>query len=203
MTQKQVSHQLALFDFDGTLTTEDIYTLFIKHEVSWHRKVWGKCALAPFYIAYKLGLLAGPKMRAIATFISMSGRKRQTVEAQGRVFAEQVIQHYYLDWAMQRMRWHQAQGHEVVVVSASLDAYLTPWCESQKVALICSELAGKTRLTGTYKTGDCTKAAKAEKVLQRYQLDQFSKVFAYGNTEEDNELLALAHERYMNGVKLS
>jgi phosphoserine phosphatase len=31
--------------------------------------------------------------------------------------------------ALRRARWHQEQGHHLVVLSASLEAYLLPWGE--------------------------------------------------------------------------
>lgn len=189
--------KLALFDFDGTITTTDMYTLFLKQGGSWHRKIWGNVLIAPFYALYKAGLLPGPVMRRIATFVCLVGRQRSTVEEQGVRFAAQTIPQFYLAWAMQRLAWHQAQGHTIVVVSASLDAYLKPWCETMGIELICSELAGSNRLTGTYLRGDCTNQAKVSKVCERFNLSQFDYIYAYGNTEEDNELLALAHERYM------
>ncbi len=41
---------------------------------------------------------------------------------------------------MQRIARHQARGDTVVVVSASLDVYLRPWCQQHNLELLCSEV---------------------------------------------------------------
>jgi HAD superfamily phosphoserine phosphatase-like hydrolase len=81
-----------------------------------------------------------------------------------------------------------------VVVSASLDAYLTPWCRMHGLTLICSELDVRDGvITGSYRGGDCAGPAKAARVRERLRLDDYREIHAYGDTVEDRELLALAH----------
>lgn len=50
--------------------------------------------------------------------------------------------------------------------------------------------------TGRYRGRQCVRDEKARLVLERFPPSQFSRVFAYGDTPEDRELLALAHEPY-------
>ena len=52
------------------------------------------------------------------------------------------------------------------------------------------------RLTGRYRGADCSGAEKARRIKERYDLTRYPIVYAYGDTEEDREMLALAHERY-------
>ena len=85
----------------------------------------------------------------------------------------------------------------MVVVSGSLDAYLAPWCESVGVERICTELEVRSgRLTGRYCRGDCSGPTKTLLIRERYDLTRYSVIYAYGNTEEDREMLELAHRRY-------
>ena len=39
---------------------------------------------------------------------------------------------------------------------------------------------------------------KKREVMKRYDLDEYSKVFAYGDTPEDLAMLDIADEKYMN-----
>jgi HAD superfamily phosphoserine phosphatase-like hydrolase len=99
--------------------------------------------------------------------------------------------------AIARIRWHQAQGDEVVVVSASLHVYLSDWCRQLGVELICTELEEQQGvLTGRYRNGDCCGHEKARRVQQRYDLREFASVYAYGDTKEDEAMLELASQRY-------
>ncbi|MGE9665941.1 HAD-IB family phosphatase, partial [Escherichia coli] len=62
---------------------------------------------------------------------------------------------------MQRIAWHKAQGHKVVVVSGGLEAYLEPWCDSHGVELICSSLQQSDGiLTGRYEGRQCVLTEK-------------------------------------------
>ena len=42
--------------------------------------------------------------------------------------------------ALKEIEWHKENGHDVVIVSASIDLWLKPWCIKNDVALISSIL---------------------------------------------------------------
>ncbi|UNA35862.1 HAD-IB family phosphatase [Klebsiella variicola subsp. variicola] len=70
---------------------------------------------------------------------------------------------------MQRIAWHQARGDTVVVVSASLDVYLRPWCQQHHLELLCSEVEFQNgAATGKYQGGDCSGLAKKARILASY-----------------------------------
>lgn len=99
--------------------------------------------------------------------------------------------------AIPRIVWHRAQGHRIVVVSGGLDVYLAPWCEAQGVELICSSLQQENGvLTGRYEGRQCVLAEKARRVRERYDLQSFDEIYAYGDTPEDRDLLGLATRKY-------
>ena len=65
------------------------------------------------------------------------------------------------------------------------------------MALLCSALEQRDgMLSGRYLGRQCVADEKARLVKERFPLQQFSRVFAYGDTTEDRELLALADEPY-------
>lgn len=115
----------------------------------------------------------------------------------GRRYAAERLPGGIRTQAMERMQWHRSQGDAVVIVSASLDAYLSPWCERIGVDLICTELEQRDdRLTGGYRHGDCSGPAKARRIVERYDLSCYPIIYAYGDTSEDREMLELAHRRF-------
>ena len=57
--------------------------------------------------------------------------------------------------------------------------------------------AGK--ITGFYQTPDCSNAQKKLRILEKYRLEDYAEIYAYGNSEEDQEMLSLAHQRYLEG----
>ncbi|WP_133407137.1 HAD family hydrolase [Parashewanella tropica] len=194
---------IALFDFDGTITDKDMFTPFLKYGATKKRKTIGNIIILPFYLLFKLGLLPSYIMRPIASFVAFKFRSQKEVEALGREYAKQVIPSRVMERAKKQLEWHKESGDVIVVVSASLDVYLKPWCDANGFQLLCSELdMQKGRCTGRYIQGDCSREKKAARVKQSYQLNQFECIYAYGDTSEDKELLKLADEAYLNWNKV-
>jgi phosphatidylglycerophosphatase C len=155
---------LALFDFDGTLTRADTFTPFLRFAASPRRMFWGTLLLTPMILPYKLGLVPATRMRAAAAFACFRGQKVADVEARGRRYAE-TLSELVRDEARDRLLWHERNGDRIVVVSASLSPYLRPWCDARGFDLICTELASAEGvLTGRYQGGEpCANRAHANR----------------------------------------
>ena len=82
---------LALFDCDGTITTEDTFTQFIRQTTPKRRKAIGHLILAPVIIGYKLGLIPAHKTRPIVASFVFKGRVESEVLSEGVDFCEQYI----------------------------------------------------------------------------------------------------------------
>ena len=122
----------------------------------------------------------------------------------GERYAEQVLPRNLRPEAIARLQWHQAQGDSIAVVSASLEPYLAPWCRQHGLELICTRLETRGGVcTGRYVGGDCTGAEKARRVRARFELQRYSQVYAYGDTPEDSEMLALAHRPHLRGTEIA
>lgn len=188
---------LALFDFDGTITTREMFRPFIEYAVSRRRRLLGGAVLAPMVAGYKLGLVAPNLMRRSAIQLGFGGVPVAHALARGAEFAREVLPGVMKDIALQRIRWHQAQGDRVVVVSGGLDVYLSHWCQAHALDLLCSRLEVRDgRLTGRYAGAQCVNAEKPRRVREAYDLDAYPVIYAYGDTPEDRDLLGLAHRRY-------
>ena len=99
--------------------------------------------------------------------------------------------------ALEQIAWHKGNGDTGVVVSGSLAVYVQPWCESAGIDCIATELEERRGLlSGRYLGGECTGAEKAARIRRRYNLGQYREIYAYGDTAEDREMLALANRRY-------
>jgi HAD superfamily hydrolase (TIGR01490 family) len=192
---------LALFDFDGTITSEDSFEPFL-YFAARERIAIGTLLLAPLLAAHRLGWLSATTLRAAGAYVGFRGRSHAELCELGLLYARRLSRIVRPE-ALDRIRWHQAQGDTVVVVSASLHSYLSGWCRELGVELICTELeVTDGRLTGRYRGGDCTGREKARRVRERYELARYPLIYAYGDTPEDAELLALAHRRYFRWREL-
>ncbi len=196
MVSEGILPNLALFDFDGIITTNDNFTGFIFFAVPRRRLALGRIALIPVIACYKLGFITPSMMRRIIARWAFSGLKEADIIAAGREYATNRISNLIRPKALEQLQWHRNQGDTIAIVSASLEPYLSSWCQQNKFDLICSRLEVQNgRLTGRYDGKDCTGKEKAARVLGNYKLESFDKIYAYGDTSEDNEMLELAHVR--------
>ncbi|NIJ94836.1 HAD superfamily hydrolase (TIGR01490 family) [Xanthomonas campestris] len=193
---------LALFDFDHTITTCDSYARFLRKVATPAQLATAKWQVGPWVLGYRLGMVSAAALRARVTRIVFSDRRLDEVAAHGADFARTALPGVLRAEVMQRIDWHQAQGHEVVLVSASLDLYLQPWCAQHDLSLICNKLEHHAGvLSGRYAEGDCG-PRKAAQIRLRYDLSQDECVHAYGDSREDKPMLALAQQRWYRGKLL-
>lgn len=154
----------------------------------------------PMLAGYKLGLVAGTTIRHVVTRFGFRGVPAARVHAAGERFAAEYLPKVLRPEAMQRIAWHRSQGDEVVLVSGGFDFYLAPWCRQHGLDLICSTLETRgDRLTGRYQGAQCVGAEKARRVRERYDLAAYGHCYAYGDTPEDEAMLALAQRRFHRG----
>ncbi|RUO34090.1 HAD family hydrolase [Aliidiomarina soli] len=188
---------LALFDFDGTVTTHETMPVFIKLSVGKRRLVFGHLILAPLILGFKLGFVSGVVIRRVIVRLAYSRVPIVRLERSGHQFAEQYLSASLRPEAMERINWHKDSGHKVVIVSGGLDIYLAPWCQKHGLDLICSSLEHREGLlTGKYDGEQCVLSEKVRRVHERYDLDSFESIYAYGDTLEDKDMLNIATNAY-------
>jgi phosphatidylglycerophosphatase C len=188
---------LALFDFDGTITTREMFRPFIEFAVSPRRRVIGTAVLAPMVLGYKLGWVSPNVMRRCAAHVAFRGVLEADAFALGEQFARKELPGVLRTKALERIQWHREQGDRIVVVSGALDVYLSHWCQEHGLELLCSRLESREgRLTGRYRGEQCVNAEKSRRVRAAYDLASYPVVYAYGDTKEDHDLLGIAQRRY-------
>lgn len=188
---------LALFDFDNTITVNDNFTPFVLYAVPNYRVAAGAALLSPLLAAYKTGALPATKIRAAVAMLGFFGRSEADVRQSGYDYARKQLPKFIRPEALRRIAWHKSQGDKVVVVSASLDVYLTEWCRQHELDLICTILEARGgKMTGRYLGGDCTGVEKARRLRARHNLGAYDSIFAYGDSEEDQAMLALASKKF-------
>lgn len=189
---------VALFDFDGTLTRGDSFLPFLRTMGGpWY--YWSRILLlSPVLGGYALKVLSNWKTKEAVLTRFIKGRTEAELAQLGDRFAHEVIPSLLRPEAVERLRWHQRQGHRTILVSASIEAYLIPWAQSmgfeQVVSsrLECRDGTLTGRLVGRNCYGD-EKVARLREVLGDFGQYQ---IYAYGDSRGDRELLAIADHAY-------
>jgi phosphatidylglycerophosphatase C len=188
---------LALFDFDGTITSREMFPDFMRFAVTPGRLAVGQVVLMPLVVGYKLGVVTGNTIRSSVVRFGFRGIPMAQVEQAGERFSREVLPGVIRPMALERIQWHKAQGDVVVVVSAALDLYLAHWCRQHQLDLICSRLEVEDGvLTGRYRGEQCSSKEKSRRILETYNIRDFPVVYAYGDTKEDMDMLSLASRKY-------
>ena len=184
---------IVAFDFDGTLTTHDSFTAFLKWRASPGRYGLGLARLAPSALAYLVHRDRG-RIKAAAVREFLKGLPRAELEAQARAFAEAANKRLLRPDAV---RAWEAWGREPVrrvIVTASPDVVVAPFAQALGAdALIGTRLAfdREGRVAGGFETPNCRGPEKVARLKAAFGPDLELKA-AYGDTGGDREMLALA-----------
>jgi len=188
---------LVLFDFDGTLTEKDSFIAFIRATNSRLKFISGLILLSPVLFLYKLGILSNWKAKQMVIGFFYKGIEAEKLFQIGKNFSEQSIPGLVRQNGMQKLREHLASGHRVVIVTASLQLYMEAWCKSINAELISTQLEiNDGKITGRLDGKNCYGPEKAKRIREKYSLDSFHKIIAYGDSTGDKEMLGIAHEKH-------
>lgn len=185
--------ELALFDFDGTLTLGETFPAFVRSVVPEARQRAARLRLAPLVAAYRLGLASGTRVRAAVVREGLAGMDAAAFEAAAAEWSVRELPALLRAPALQRLRTHRDRGDTVMVVSGNFEVLLRPWAGSEQVLLAASRLeVHEGRLTGRYAGPQCVLAEKVVRIREQFDLSAFARIHAYGDTPEDRPMLLLA-----------
>jgi len=186
---------LALFDFDGTISSKNSLADFIIYAIGHYRYYSGIILLSPVLLAWQIKIISAEqaKMKLLEYFFK--DWQLSVFKETAHQYSTEKLTHIIRPKALQKIVWHQAQGDTVVVVSASLKCWLQGWCEQQNIQLIATEWAiGQSSLIAKTHSENCQGEEKARRIRAAYDLEKFEHIYAYGDSSGDKEMLALADE---------
>lgn len=190
-------NEIALFDFDGTITTDDSLIKFIRFVVGDVKTMWGMLILSPMLVVYKLKFIPNYKAKQWMLSYFFKGMDEQKFYKVAEEYSLKQIDTILRPKAMKKITWHKEQGHKLVVVSASIECWLKPWCDKEGLDLIATKIEIKDGLiTGKFLTKNCYGIEKANRVKEAYTLSDYDYIYAYGDSRGDKELLELADETF-------
>ena len=192
-----MNKRLVLLDFDGTLTRKDTLFEFIRFYRGWVRFLGGLMLLSPLLVAFKMKLIANHRIKEIVLTFFFAGERLEIFNARCSEFARTVIPRLIRPSAQLLLSRALAEKSKVVVVSASPENWVKPWCDSLNLECLATRLeVVNQRLSGKINGKNCYGAEKARRIKEVFPLAQFDKIIAYGDTQGDREMLQLANEAH-------
>jgi len=186
---------LAAFDFDETLTRRDTVVPFLRR-LAGNRRLGSGIALRSVRTFQALARRDRHLLRSIVTEVVFTGRPIDAVELAAAEFGDQLAADGLRDDTVARLRWHLAEGHRVVIVSASYEQYVRRVAQHLGIhGVIATRLdVVDGRCTGRLHGPNCRGAEKVRRLeewLAEQDLDRADvTVWAYGDSSGDRDLLA-------------
>jgi HAD superfamily hydrolase (TIGR01490 family) len=184
---------LAVFDFDGTLTTKDSLFEFLKFHHGFLR-MWAKlCVLFPVMLLYWMGIIPNWKAKEILLVYFFNGTPTAPFLDTCRRFSDQIIPTILREEAMKKLAYHQEKGDRTLVISASVENWLHDWCQKQKLELLATKIKfSEGKVTGKIQGKNCYGIEKVNRLKEYLDLSDYQEVYVYGDSKGDRELLSIA-----------
>ncbi len=185
---------LALFDFDKTLSDRD--TLFDFH--CWY---FGKPRVYAWALRHGVALAGCPlkwsdRGRVKQAFLSYfwKGVPYEEFAEAARKYSLEYMPRILRPEALKALEEHRERGDRILIVSASLKEWLEPWGLANGVDMILgTEMEVREGiLTGELRTPNCRGAEKVRRLREVLDPEEYSPICAYGDSDGDREMLALA-----------
>ncbi len=201
---KRVVKKLAIFDFDGTLTTRDTTLLFVFYVTG---KIKGTWIFVTNIIQLSLAILEMQDWVSVKEKIfkqAFTNRTALEIEAKGNEFGKKIVPKILNDNVYKEMKQLQRGGYEIVLLSASCRVWLQQWCKDEGIELVCTELIVESdRYTGKISGKNCYGKQKVDALQSVYYLQSTVSIIAYGNHKSDLYYMRLAQQAFMvDGKKI-
>ncbi|HTX49134.1 MAG TPA: HAD-IB family hydrolase [Caulobacteraceae bacterium] len=196
--RQDVFRPLVAFDFDGTLTSRDSFLAFLAWRAGGAGYLAGLARTLPATFAYLLDRDRG-RLKAAAAKQFLGGLTRAELEKEAQAFATEQGRQLLRPDALRAWRRWQGDGARLVIVTASPETLVAPIARGLGAdLLIGTRLAfdAADRFTGDLDGANCRGPEKVRRLREAFGEDVRLEA-AYGDTDGDREMLALAEEQGM------
>jgi len=189
---------IALFDFDGTLTTKDTLLEFIKFSRGTNRFWTGFLLNSPYLVAYKLKLISNQTAKEKVLRFFFNQMPLNEFEAHCQRFASQVIPQLIRPRALDEIKKLQENDTKVIIVSASPENWVHKWSDAMGIQTIATRLTVQQgKLTGKIEGHNCHGKEKVRRIQENFKLANYDEIYAYGDSSGDKPMLAIATYSFM------
>lgn len=189
---------IAFFDFDGTITNKDSLADFIIFSVGSKNYYWGLFVNSPTLVLFLLKLLPNQEAKEKLFSYYFRGWRINRFQKIADEYSNTQINKIIRPEAIEKIEWHQKQGHKVVIVSASIENWLQSWCAQNNLQLIATKLEIRNnKITGSFSSPNCHGKEKTIRIKNTFNLSEYENIFAYGDSNGDKQMLDLANFKFM------
>ncbi len=195
---------VALFDFDGTITYRDSLLPFLWQLFGPLRLAGYAMVMAPLLLGYLLRIIPNGIAKERLLGRMLGGMAMSRLQAEAERFAADTLPSLVRPESAERIAWHQAQGHRVIIVSASLELYLKPWATALGITdVLATRLAEEQgRAAAAFEGVNCFGEEKAQRIRDYLGDVDALELYGYGDSNGDTQMLAMVEHAYYRGKLL-
>lgn len=187
---------IAFFDFDGTITRKDTLWEIIRFHRGSASLYAGMVQLLPSLIRFKLNLISAQSMKEQVLAYFFAEMNSTAFKHCCEAFCKEKLPRLIRPQALAAIKEHQRNGHHVVVVTASAQDWVAPWCRTENIICLGTQLeVHQQKITGKILGANCNGEEKVNRIKKAYRLENFKTIYAYGDTKGDLPMLELAQHK--------
>lgn len=184
---------LALFDFDGTITTKDTLFEFIAFSKGRVQFLLGMVILLPVFVLLSLHLITSQKAKEEVLHYFFKGLSLDDFQSSCDLFSKKRMPALMRKGASEKIASHIKEGHRIVIVSASPENWVGSWAKMHGLEWIATKLDSSNGiLTGKIFGKNCNGVEKVFRVKSYLDLSEYENIYGYGDSKGDLPLLTLA-----------
>ncbi|MDO5980493.1 HAD-IB family hydrolase [Flavivirga spongiicola] len=189
---------IAVFDLDGTITSKDTYLEFIKFCKGTLFFYLGIVVLSPFIILFYLKLYNNNRLKECFFSFFFKGYKASELKKKGVEFSETILPALCYKSALNVLKWHQEQEHDIIILTASSDIWLKQWCASNNYELKSTQFETiDDCFTGKIKGNNCFGIEKRTFLTEYLKNKNYAFSYGYGDSSSDKHFLELTNQSYL------
>ncbi|MBL0709231.1 MAG: haloacid dehalogenase-like hydrolase [Sulfurimonas sp.] len=189
---------LALFDFDGTLSTKDSLGEFFKYALGDIKYYLTLIKFAPIFILWQLKFIKNYRAKEILFKMFFKGIDEKTFKDLAEKFSLEELDKMINKDVYEKFTKHKKDGDRVIIVSASMRCWLDAWCKKESVELISTELLFEDKIfKGKFATKNCHGIEKFNRIIEYLNMNDYDSIYAYGDSSGDTQMLEMADHKYL------
>ncbi len=204
------NRNIAFFDFDGTISTQDTFfpfIMFVADQTRTFVKLW---IFSPYFLCllflYMIKVMSNHTIKQKIMMVMLNGISEEDIERISEEFVAMKLEKYVKPEIFSLVQKHLDLNHIVIIVSANLDVFLTPWARKYGITAVIStqlELIDNgisPSLTGKILGRNCYGKEKVRRIVEyldaKHILLHSIYSYGYGDSKGDYELLDFVHEGF-------
>ena len=182
---------IAVFDFDGTLTSKDTLLEFIKYACGTGRFYLGFTCYSPIIVLMFLHLYPNWKAKEKIFAFFFKGWEYQKFKDYGEEFSLK-IENMKKENTMNKLYTHMEKSDTIYVITASILEWVLPWCKKNGISNVLAtriEIDERGIITGRFSSKNCYGQEKVNRLLQVEPHRHTYTLYAYGDSRGDKEMI--------------